>query len=101
MLSAPSTVGSIFNKYKDRIYRLALSITRNPSDAEDAAQNTFIKIIKNLKYFKNRSLLSTWIYRIAYNESLMLLRKRRLQFRLSGSIIKDLKTADSGLFVNW
>lgn len=96
-----SSLESIFKKYKDKVYRLALSITRNPADAEDAAQNTFIKIIKNLKYFKNRSLLSTWIYRIAYNESLMLIRKRRLQYKLSGNITRDLKTADSGLFVNW
>lgn len=96
-----SAVELIFDKFKDKVYRLAFSITRNPSDAEDVTQNTFIKVIKNLKYFRNKSLLSTWIYKIAYNESLMFLRKRRLQSRLSGSIIKELKSADTGLFVNW
>ena len=54
-------IETIFKEYKNRIYRLGLSITRNEKDAEDVLQNTFLKIIKNLSNFKNKSQLSTWI----------------------------------------
>lgn len=86
-------ISEIFAKYKNKVYRLALSITRNEKDAEDVLQNTFLKVIKNLAFFKKKSQISTWIYRIAYNEALMQLRKRRSGFRLS--------RASKGLFVNW
>ena len=101
MSPASGNIEFIFKKYKDKVYRLALNITRNPSDAEDALQNTFLKVMDNLKGFRNKSSLSTWIYRISYNEALMLLRKKRQQARLSGSVIRELKVKDSGLFVNW
>ncbi|MDO8489319.1 MAG: sigma-70 family RNA polymerase sigma factor [Candidatus Omnitrophota bacterium] len=91
----------VFNEYKNKVYRLALSITRNQSDAEDVMQNTFFKISKNLKYFKNRSSISTWIYKIAYNEALMNLRKRKSQFRLSNTLKLSRDKGTSGLFVNW
>lgn len=100
-MPASRGIEPIFVKYKDRVFRLALSITRNPADAQDALQNTFIKVMANLGGFRKKSSLSTWIYRIAYNEALMLLRKRRQQSRLSGSIIKELKAKDTGLFINW
>lgn len=94
-------IESIFKKYKDKVYRLALSMTENEKDAEDIIQNTFLKIIKNLRYFKNRSLLSTWIYRIAYNETLMSLRKRKSQFKLSDYLMPSQKRIPMGLYVNW
>lgn len=59
------------------IYRLALKILRDPQDAEDVLQETYIKAIRALPDFEGRSSLSTWLYRIAVNEALMLLRKRR------------------------
>lgn len=92
---------SIFKKYKDKVYRLALSISRNEKDAEDITQNTFLKIIKNLMYFRNKSQLSTWIYKIAYNEALMHLRKRKSQFKLSGYLKRAAEKTSVGLFVNW
>lgn len=95
------TIEEIFTKYKDKVYRLALSITRNEKDAEDIMQNTFLKITKNLIYFRNKSLLSTWIYKIAYNEALMYLRKKKGQTRLSNYIKRYRGKAASGLFVNW
>jgi RNA polymerase sigma-70 factor (ECF subfamily) len=45
------------------------------ADAEDVLQNTFLKAFQHLKEFEGRSSLSTWLYRIASNEALMLLRK--------------------------
>jgi RNA polymerase sigma-70 factor (ECF subfamily) len=63
--------------YTDRLYRMAFRMTGNEQDAEDVLQETFIKIFKNIRGFKGNSSLSTWIYRIAMNEALMLLRKRK------------------------
>ncbi len=63
--------------YSDRIYRLTLRMTGNAQDAEDALQETFIKVFKYIAGFKGNSTFSTWIYRIAMNEALMLLRKRK------------------------
>jgi len=94
-------IEDIFDKYRNRVYRLGLSITRNQKDAEDVLQNTFLKIIKNLSTFRNESDISTWIYKIAYNEALMLIRKRRTQFRVSDSLKKGLNKKTLGLFINW
>lgn len=63
--------------YSDKIYRLALKFTNNPQDAEDVLQETFLKAIRALPEFEGRSSLSTWLYRIAVNEALMLLRKQK------------------------
>lgn len=70
-------VGNIFQEYKNKVFRLALSLSRNKDDAEDITQNTFLKIIDNISRFQGRSKLSTWIYRIAFNEALQFLRKRK------------------------
>lgn len=61
----------------DHVYRLALKMTGNPQDAEDVMQETFIKAYDHVAGFEGRSKLSTWLYRIATNEALMLLRKRK------------------------
>ena len=53
-----------------------------PADAEDVLQNTFLKAFQHLKNFEGRSSLSTWLYRIASNEALMLLGKQRLEITL-------------------
>src|SRR5512138_2969068 len=63
--------------YSNRIYRLALKILNDPQDAEDVLQETFIKALRSLPAFEGRSSLSTWLYRIAVNEALMVVRKRK------------------------
>ncbi len=68
---------ALVDSYSDRIYRLALRMTGDEQDAEDVLQETFIKVFKNIENFKQLSSLSTWIYRIAMNEALMLLRKHK------------------------
>jgi RNA polymerase sigma-70 factor (ECF subfamily) len=62
------------------IYRLALKMLGDQQDAEDSLQETFLKAFRGLPNFDGRSSLSTWLYRIATNEALMLLRKRKVQF---------------------
>ena len=63
--------------YSAVIYRLALKMLENSQDAEDILQETFIKAYRALPGFDGRSSLSTWLYRIATNEALMLLRRRK------------------------
>jgi len=67
----------LVDNYSAVIYRLAVKMLENPQDAEDVLQETFIKAYKHLKNFDGRSSLSTWLYRIATNEALMMLRKRK------------------------
>lgn len=63
--------------YEDRIYRLGMNITGNPEDAEDVLQEAFLKAFQNLSSFREDSRFYTWLVRIAVNEGLMKLRKRR------------------------
>ncbi len=63
--------------YSGVIYRLGMKMLDDPQDAEDILQETFIKAFRHLKNFDGRSSLSTWLYRIATNEALMLIRKRK------------------------
>jgi RNA polymerase sigma-70 factor (ECF subfamily) len=67
----------LVDTYSDRIYRMILRMTSSEQDAEDALQETFIKVFKYIGTFKGNSSLSTWIYRIAMNEALMTLRKHK------------------------
>jgi len=67
----------LVNQNSDHIYRLGLKMLGNPQDAEDILQETFIKAYHHIDGFEGRSKLSTWLYRIAVNEALMLLRKRK------------------------
>ncbi len=68
----------LVEKTSNHIYHLALKILRDPQDAEDVLQETYIKALRALPEFEGRSSLSTWLYRIAVNEALMLIRKRRV-----------------------
>lgn len=67
----------LVDENSDHMYRLALKLTGNPQDAEDVVQETFIKAYNHIERFEGRSKISTWLYRIATNEALMLLRKRK------------------------
>jgi len=73
----------LVDEYSLHIYRLALRMLGNPQDAEDVLQNTFLNALRALPKFESRSSLSTWLYRIAVNEALMMIRKRRPQISLT------------------
>jgi RNA polymerase sigma-70 factor, ECF subfamily len=79
---------------QERVYRLALRITRNTEDAEDVQQETLLKVHRKLGQFEGRSRLTTWISRIAINEALMCLRKRRSAFYTP--LEETLQPADEG-----
>ncbi|MFT3890716.1 MAG: sigma-70 family RNA polymerase sigma factor [Anaerolineales bacterium] len=67
----------LVDAYSSPIYRLGLRMLGNPQDAEDVLQNTFLNALTHLSSFEGRSSLSTWLYRIAANEALMMIRKRK------------------------
>jgi len=67
----------LMTRYSPKIYRLAKHITQHEEDAEDVLQETFLKAFEHLGDFQGQSKFYTWIVRIAVNESLMKLRKRK------------------------
>jgi len=77
-----SEFAKLVDAYSGPIYRLALRILNHPQDAEDVLQNTFLNAMTHLSGFEGRSSLSTWLYRIATNEALMLIRKKRPEVNL-------------------
>jgi len=68
---------TLFQRYHKKMFHVALSRLQNPQDAEDAVQQTFQQAFVHLRSFQGQSRFSTWLTRIAINEALMLLRKRR------------------------
>jgi RNA polymerase sigma-70 factor (ECF subfamily) len=72
----------LVDAYSSPIYRLGLRMLGNPQDAEDVLQNTFLNALTHLPNFEGRSSLSTWLYRIAANEALMLIRKKKPEVNL-------------------
>ncbi len=75
--------------YSPPLYRLALKMLGNVQDAEDVLQNTFLKALQHLDEFEERSSLSTWLYRIAVNEALMLLRRQKPETSVSDLLDED------------
>jgi RNA polymerase sigma-70 factor (ECF subfamily) len=58
------------------IYRLALRLLKNPAEAEDVVQETFLSAFRGISRFDGRSTLRTWLYRIAWNAAMMRLRRK-------------------------
>lgn len=67
----------LVDRHSTQIYRLALKILGDAQDAEDVLQNTFMKAMQSIAGFEGRANLSTWLYRIAVNEALMVLRREK------------------------
>jgi len=65
----------LVDAYSAPIYRLGLRMLGNEQDAEDVLQNTFLSALTHLPSFEGRSSVLTWLYRIAVNEALMILRR--------------------------
>lgn len=67
----------LVRRYDRKLLRIALHVTHNTEDAQEAVQETFLKAYRKLDQFQGKSTFSTWLIRIALNESLAILRKRR------------------------
>ncbi len=78
----PDACTCLVKRYAPLVYARALRLMGDPDEAESVVQTTFIKVCAALPSFDGASSLSTWIYRIATNEGLMLLRRQRPQVTL-------------------
>jgi RNA polymerase sigma factor (sigma-70 family) len=67
----------LVDRYKDLVFSLALKMVKNREEAEEVAQDTFIKVFKSLSKFKGDSKFSTWIYKVTYNTCLDRLKKNK------------------------
>lgn len=73
----------LVDRYKHMVYTLAIRMARNREDAEEIAQDSFIKAFRSLRRFKGRAKFSTWMYKIAYRTALDHLKRRQRQPYLS------------------
>jgi RNA polymerase sigma-70 factor (ECF subfamily) len=69
--------GELVRRHSHRVYGMSFKILKNREDAEDNLQNVFCKVYGKIRQFEGNSQFSTWLVRIAINEALMMLRKRR------------------------
>lgn len=74
---------TLVDRYKDMIYTLALKMMNSKEEAEEIAQDSFIKIFNSLNKFKGESKFSTWIYKVTYNTCLDALKKKKKQNNVS------------------
>jgi RNA polymerase sigma-70 factor, ECF subfamily len=97
-----SAYDTLVRKYERQIFRIAQHITQNREDAEDVMQDAFLKAYEKLDQFQGNSKFYTWLVRIAVNESLMRLRKRR-----AGKLVsmdEDVATEEGSMprdFADW
>src|ERR671923_2947956 len=85
----------LVKRYDRNIFRIAQHITQNREDAEDVVQDAFLKSFQNLEQFQEQSKFYTWLVRIAVNEALMKLRRRRTAKTVS--LDEDVQTEDDSV----
>jgi RNA polymerase sigma-70 factor (ECF subfamily) len=86
---------ALVRRYDRNVFRIAQHITQNREDAEDVVQEAFLKAYGNLNQFQEQSKFYTWLVRIAVNEALMKLRRRRPERMVS--LDEDVKTEDDSM----
>lgn len=74
-----SAFSYLVEKYRDMVYGLSLKMLKNSEDAEELAQDTFVKAFQSIGTYRGSSKFSTWLYRIAYNGAITQLRKRKVE----------------------
>src|SRR5450631_4258057 len=90
-----SAFEELVRRYDRNVFRIAQHITQNREDAEDVVQEAFLKAYKNLEKFQEQSKFYTWLVRIAVNEALMKLRRRRPERTVS--LDEEVKTEEDSV----
>src|SRR3954471_1928938 len=90
-----SAFEDLVKRYDRNVFRIAQHITQNREDAEDVVQDAFLKAYQNLGQFQGNSKFYTWLVRIAVNEALMKLRKRKSDKTVS--MDEDVETEDGSV----
>jgi RNA polymerase sigma-70 factor (ECF subfamily) len=75
-----SSYAALISKHKSLVFSIALKILNNREDAEEVAQDCFVKVYQSLGSFEKKSKFSTWLYRIAYNAAISRTRKKKFDF---------------------
>lgn len=76
----------LVDTYRDMIYTVCLRMLGSEADAEEAAQDVFVKAYRSLQSFQGKSKFSTWLYRIAYNQCISVIRKKVRMIDLVGEV---------------
>lgn len=78
----PDTFDRLYREYKDKVYHICLRMTRSSAAAEDLTHDVFLQVERNYDSYRGDATFSTWIYRIAVNQVLMMFRKKsnRMEF---------------------
>lgn len=74
-----SAFAVLVDRYRDMVYTIIHRIVRNHEEAEEIAQDVFLKVFHSLDSFKGKSKFSTWLYRIAYNAAITRTRKKKVE----------------------
>ena len=90
-----SAFEELVRRYDRNVFRIAQHITQNREDAEDVVQEAFLKAYGNLQKFQEQSKFYTWLVRIAVNEALMKLRRRKPERTVS--LDEDIQTEDDSV----
>jgi RNA polymerase sigma-70 factor, ECF subfamily len=90
-----SAFEELVRRYDRNVFRIAQHITQNREDAEDVVQDAFLKAYSNLAQFQGQSKFYTWLVRIAVNEALMKLRRRRPERAVS--LDEEVKTEEDSV----
>ncbi|MGC6431055.1 MAG: RNA polymerase sigma factor [Jejuia sp.] len=77
----PQAFSLLVDRYKNLVFNLTLRMMKHQEEAEEVAQDVFIKVVKSLPKFKGDAKLSTWIYKIAYNACLDALKKSSRKYQ--------------------
>ena len=85
---------SLVAKHKNLVFSIALKISDNREDAEEIAQDCFLKVFQALKTFERKSKFSTWLYRIVYNAAISKTRKKKLEMVPMDNYVIDNYTDD-------
>ncbi len=83
----------LVNRYKNMVFTLSVNMMKNREDAEEVAQDSFIKAYQKLHTFKSESKFSTWLYKIVYRNAISALRKKKIiTIEIDSFVLDNLKS---------
>jgi RNA polymerase sigma factor (sigma-70 family) len=92
---------SLVEKHKNLVFSIVLKIVNSREDAEEIAQDVFLKVYQSLNTFERKSKFSTWLYRVAYNAAISKTRKKKVEMvAIEETVITNYSTDEIGRNMN-